>query len=145
MISPICTNKFLISTDPNRFDVDMIHQFLSERSYWATGVSKEVVKRSIKGSLCFGVFQDDKQVGFARVISDYATIAYLADVFILEEYRGNGLGKLMMQSIMDHPDLQNLRRWLLGTLDAHGLYRQYGFRGLKAPERYMERRVEGRE
>lgn len=140
MITPAsCKGRYTVSTDPTQFDVDMIHQFLSKRSYWASGVPVEVVKRSIAGSLCFGVFHGHQQVGFARVISDFSTMAYLADVFILEDYRGKGLGKLLMQSIMEHPDLQHLRRWLLGTLDAHGLYRQYGFTALKAPERYMER------
>lgn len=139
MASITSKNKFLVSTDPSRLDIDMIHQFLSERSYWAAGVPKEVVKRSIMGSLCFGVFHEKQQVGFARVISDYSTMAYLADVFILENYRGNGLGKLLIQSIIEHPDLKNLRRWLLGTFDAHGLYSQYGFTALKSPERYMER------
>lgn len=129
----------MVSTDPAKLDVAMIHQFLSERSYWASGVPMEVVERSIAGSLCFGAFDGNRQIGFARVVSDFSTMAYLADVFVLEDFRGQGVGKLLIGNIMDHPKLQHLRRWLLGTLDAHGLYSQYGFTPLKAPQRYMER------
>ena len=130
--------KFVISTDEERFDLDMVHGFLTE-SYWAEGISREVVARSIQNSLCFGVFCDGKQIGFARVISDYATFAYIGDVFVLESYRGHGLGKWLMECVIGHPWLQGLRRWTLLTRDAHGLYGQFGFTPLKRPERYMER------
>lgn len=129
--------KFVISTDEERLDLDMVHGFLTE-SYWAEGISREVVARSIENSLCFGVFCDGKQIGFARVISDYATFAYVGDVFVLESYRGYGLGKWLMECIVGHPRLQGLRRWTLLTRDAHGLYGQFGFMPLKRPERYME-------
>jgi GNAT superfamily N-acetyltransferase len=115
----------------------MVHGFLTE-SYWAEGISREVVARSIENSLCFGVFCDGKQIGFARVISDYATFAYIGDVFVLESYRGHGLGKWLMECVIGHPWLQGLRRWTLLTRDAHGLYAQFGFTPLKRPERYME-------
>ena len=130
--------KFVISTDEERFDLDMVHGFLTE-SYWAEGISREVMARSIENSLCFGVFGDGKQIGFARVISDYATFAYIGDVFVLESYRGHGLGKWLMECVIGHPWLQGLRRWTLLTRDAHGLYGQFGFTPLKRPERYMER------
>jgi len=129
--------EFLISTDPDRLDVHLIHSFLTD-SYWARGIPLEVVARSIQNSLCFGIYANGKQVGFARVISDFATYAYVGDVFVLESCRGHGLGKWMMESIMRHPRLQELRRWTLLTRDAHGLYAQFGFTPLKAPERYME-------
>jgi GNAT superfamily N-acetyltransferase len=128
---------FLISTDRARLDLDMIHGFLTQ-CYWAKGIPRDVVARSIQHSLCFGIYDGTKQLGFARVISDYATYAYIGDVFVLEEHRGNGLGKWMMQCIMEHPCLQGLRRWSLATQDAHGLYQQFGFRALKTPERFME-------
>ena len=129
--------KFVISTARERLDMDAIHGFLTE-CYWARGVPREVVARSIENSMCFGVYSDGKQVGFARVISDYVTYAYIGDVFVLEPYRGHGLGKWLMQCIMQHPRLQGLRRWSLVTADAHGLYTQFGFTPLKAPEKYME-------
>jgi N-acetylglutamate synthase-like GNAT family acetyltransferase len=119
--------RFLISTDRSKLDVDVIHRFLA-RSYWAEGIPRETVMRSIENSLCFGVYDNPKQIGFARVISDFATYAYVADVFILEPYRERGLGKELMASIMAHPDLQGLRRWSLGTRDAQGLYAQFGFK-----------------
>ena len=128
---------FVVTTDPTRFNEDLIHKFLSE-SYWAKGVLRDAVARSIRNSLCFGVMKDHEQVGFARVISDYATFAYLADVFILEEYRQRGLAKFLMQCIMQHPELQGLRRWTLATRDAHGLYAQFGFKPLANPDRFME-------
>lgn len=115
----------------------MIHRFLTD-CYWAKGIPREVVARSIENSLCFGVYFEAKQVGFARVISDYATYAYIGDVFVLDSHRGRGLGKWLMQCIMQHPRLQRLRRWGLVTQDAHGLYKQFGFTALKAPERHME-------
>ena len=129
--------EFRISTDRERLDLDVIHGFLTE-CYWARGIPREVVNRSIENSMCFGVYSDGKQVGFARVISDYATYAYIGDVFVLEPYRGHGLGKWLMQCIMQHPRLQGLRRWSLVTADAHGLYAQFGFTLLKTPEKYME-------
>ena len=119
--------RFLISTDRSKLDVDVIHKFLA-RSYWAEGIPRETVERAIENSLCFGVYDNARQIGFARVISDFATYAYVADVFILEPYRERGLGKELMASIMAHPDLQGLRRWSLGTRDAQGLYTQFGFK-----------------
>jgi GNAT superfamily N-acetyltransferase len=130
-------NGFSISTDPERLDLDVIHGFLTE-SYWAKGVPREVVARSIENALCFGIYSDGKQVGFARVISDYATYAYIGDVFVLESYRGRGLSKWLMECIMQHPRLQGLRRWSLVTGDAHGLYSQFGFTPLQSPELWME-------
>lgn len=129
--------EYSISTDKGRLDVAVIHGFLT-MSYWAAGVPMEVVKRSIEHSLAFGVFKEDQQVGFARIITDYATFAYLGDVFILEPFRGRGLSKWLMEVIVGHPDLQGLRRWVLLTRDAHGLYRQVGFTEPSRPERYME-------
>ena len=130
--------EYLISTDKERLDIATIHGFLTT-SYWATGVPIEIVKRSIEHSLNFGLFQSDQQVGFARVITDYATFAYLADVFVLEPFRGRGLSKWLMQVIVEHPELQGLRKWTLFTRDAHGLYRQVGYTSLANPERAMER------
>jgi GNAT superfamily N-acetyltransferase len=130
---------FVISTDPARLDLEVIHGFLTN-SYWAKGIPREVVARSIEHSLCFGVYDGSgAQVGFARVISDFATIAYIGDVFVLELNRGRGLSKWMMECIVQHPALQGLRRWILTTRDAHGLYAQFGFAPVKKPERYMER------
>jgi GNAT superfamily N-acetyltransferase len=130
--------EFTISTDKPRFDIDMIHGFLST-CYWSEGIPRDVVRKSIENSLCFGVFEGDQQVGFARVISDRATYAYIGDVFILESHRGRGLGKKLMAAIMGHPELEGLRRWSLVTRDAHGLYEQFGFTSLTNPQRYMER------
>ncbi|RYE19106.1 MAG: N-acetyltransferase, partial [Sphingobacteriaceae bacterium] len=113
---------FLISTDKSLLDVDVIHHFLDNLSYWGKGVSRNSVATSIQNSLCFGIYQHQKQVGFARVITDLATFAYLCDVFILPEYRKSGLSKWLLQTIRNHPNLQNLRRWILATADAHGLY-----------------------
>ncbi len=129
--------EFVLSTDRERLDLDVIHGFLTE-SYWAKGIPRETVARSIENSLCFGVYADGKQVGFARVISDFATYAYIGDVFVLEPFRGHGLAKWMMECIVKHPSLQGLRRWTLLTRDAHGLYAQVGFAPLKKPDRYME-------
>ena len=131
--------NYSISTDKSRLDVTLIHAYLTN-SYWAEGVPLEVVQRSIENALCFGVFEGDQQVGFARVIGDFATYAYIGDVFILEAHRGKGLSKRLMQAIMEHPQLQNLRRWSLVTRDAHGLYAQFGFTPLANPESYMELR-----
>ena len=129
--------EFLLSTDRDLLDLDVIHGLLTE-SYWAKGISREVVARSILNSLCFGVYKEARQVGFARAISDFATYAYLADVFVVDAYRGHGLGKWMMEVIMEHPQLQGLRRWTLATRDAHALYAQFGFTPLKKPENFME-------
>lgn len=126
-----------ISTDRARMDVDAIHRYLSEESYWAKGISHDRVERSIANSLCVGAFDGDAQVGFLRVITDYATFAYLADVFVLPSHRGRGISKEIMKAAMDHPELQGLRRWHLVTRDAHGLYAQFGFAALDAPERHM--------
>jgi GNAT superfamily N-acetyltransferase len=130
--------EFLISTDPVHLDLDVIHGFL-RNCYWAKGIPREIVARSIEHSLCFGVYDGSAaQVGFARVISDFSTIAYIGDVFVLDTHRGLGLGKSLMECITRHPALQNLRRWILTTRDAHGLYSQVGFTPVKSPERYME-------
>jgi GNAT superfamily N-acetyltransferase len=130
--------EFLVSTDPARLDLDVIHGFLTN-CYWANGIPREVVARSIKHSLCFGIYDGSgAQVGFARVISDFATVAYLGDVFVLKSHRGRRLSTWMMECIIQHPRLQGLRRWILLTRDAHGLYEKFGFTPLKAPERYME-------
>ena len=128
--------RFLISTDQTKLDVDVVHNFLT-RSYWAAGIPRATVVRAIENSLCFGVYDNAKQIGFARVISDFATYAYIADVFILEPYRERGLGKELMASIMSHPKLQGLRRWNLGTRDAHGLYAQFGFKPVDNPSPIM--------
>jgi GNAT superfamily N-acetyltransferase len=138
MIHEYSRGEFTISTDAARLDLDVIHRFLTT-SYWAAGIPPNVVKRSIEHSLCFGVYHQDRQVGFARVISDYATFAYLADVFIIEAYRGQGLARWLVEVITAHPDLQGLRRWMLATRDAHALYEKVGFVGIKAPDRWMER------
>ena len=131
--------EFLVSDDPARLDVDVIHGFLTN-SYWAKGIPLETVERSIRGALCFGVYDPDGAlVGFARVVSDCATIAYLGDVFILESHRGRGLSKFLMECVTTHPALQGLRRWILLTRDAHDLYAKFGFQPLAAPDRYMER------
>lgn len=116
-----------ISTEKARLDVPMIHRFLSEEAYWCKHIPLHIVQRSIDGSLCFGVYLDRQQVGFARIITDYATFAYLADVFVLPQYRGRGLSKQLIAYIMTYPALQGLRRWMLITFDAHGLYKQFGF------------------
>ncbi len=132
--------EHFISTDTAKLDIIMIQDFLSNRSYWAKGRSMETVRRSIQNSLCFGLYlQEGKQVGFARVVTDYAVFAWLMDVFILEEYRKKGLGKMLMKYIMEFPALQGLRRWGLGTEDAHGLYKQFGFTPLEKPQNIMEK------
>lgn len=130
--------EYLITTDKSRLDLDVIHHFLMT-SYWAEGRSIETISRSIEHSLPFGVYKGDQQVGFARVITDYATFAWIADVFILEPFRGQGLSKWLMEVIISHPELQGFRRWVLATKDAHEVYRKFGFTELKLPERWMER------
>ena len=130
--------EFVISTERGRLNLDVIHGFLTN-CYWAKGISREVVARSIEHSLCFGIYEGGSaQVGFARVVSDFATVAYLGDVFVLESHRGRGLSKWLMECVMGHPALQNLRRWILLTRDAHGLYSKFGFTPVNAPERFME-------
>ncbi|WP_144282092.1 GNAT family N-acetyltransferase [Chryseobacterium echinoideorum] len=119
-------------------DIKAIHQFLSTESYWAKGIPLETVSAALKNSFCIGLFEDEKQIGFARLITDYATFGYLADVYILKEYRGNGLSKMMMKYIMELDFVKGLRRTLLATLDAHSLYRQFGFQSPENPERLME-------
>jgi GNAT superfamily N-acetyltransferase len=129
-----------ISTDRARLDLPRVHRFLSTEAYWSPGVSLELVERSIEGSMPFGVYAvDGSQVGFARVVTDRATFAWIADVYVEAEHRGHGLGKRLVSEILAHPDLQGLRRWLLATADAHGLYRQFGFDGVVRPERFMAR------
>ncbi len=130
---------FTISTDPARLDRELIHGFLAG-SYWARGISREIVDRSIDGALCFGLYEGpgSEQIGFARVITDRATFAYLADVFVLESHRGRGLAVWLMEVIRAHPDLQGLRRWILMTRDAQGLYRKFGFNEIEDPARCME-------
>jgi GNAT superfamily N-acetyltransferase len=127
-----------ITTDRSRLDLDMIHGFLSRSSYWAAGIPRELVVRALRHSTCFGAFEGEAQVGFARVISDHATFAYVCDVFVLDSHRGRGVGKELMAAIKSHPELQGLRRWVLFTRDAQGLYRQYGFSEARHPERLME-------
>lgn len=129
--------EFQITTAPERLDAGVVHDFLTH-SYWASGIPRGTVERSMRNSLCFGLLHKRTQIGFARVISDRATFAYLADVFVLPEYRGQGLAKWLMECIMAHPELQGVRRWLLVTRDAHGLYDKFGFRPLAHPERLME-------
>jgi GNAT superfamily N-acetyltransferase len=129
--------RFELTTDKNRMQLDVIYRFL-QKSYWANKRTLDAIKRSIEYSLPFGIFDGDKQVGFARVITDYATFAWIADVFIDEDYRGQGLSKWLMESMLAHPELQDLRRWVLATKDAHTLYSQFGFKLLNKPERWME-------
>jgi GNAT superfamily N-acetyltransferase len=129
--------NFLISTNKTLLDIDVIHGFL-QSSYWASNRSKEKTIRAIENSICFGIYHQQKQIGFARVVSDCAVIAYVGDVFILEEYRGKGLSKWLMQTMLAHPDLQDLRRWILATKDAHTLYEKFGFHLFTFPERWME-------
>ncbi len=139
MMSEWQRGEYTISTEQKRLDIAVIHGFLSTSSYWAKGRPVEVVRRSIANSLAFGLYNDTAQVGFARVVSDYATFAWLADVFILDAFRGQGLGKWLVGVIIAHPELQGFRRWLLATKDAHELYRGVGFDALRLPERFMER------
>lgn len=131
-------DKFTISDDPSRLDVDAICDFLS-RAYWADQRPRNLIERSIEHSLNFGVYDGERQVGFARVVTDQTIFAYLCDVFVHEDYRGHSLGKWMMECIMAHPDLQGLRRWCLLTRDAHGLYKQFGFTEIADPSRWMEK------
>ncbi len=129
---------YTISTDKSRLDVAMIHRYLSEESYWAKHIPRDLVDRSIEHSICFGAYDGDRQIGFARVVTDSATFAYVGDVFVLSPYRGRGVSKQLMQAIRKHPNLQRLRRWHLLTYDAHALYEQFGFHKLEKPEWHME-------
>ena len=133
--------EYLISTDSSLLNVDVIHNYLTKESYWAMNIPREVVEKSISNSLCFGLYENDKQIGFARLVTDKATFAYLADVFILETHRGKGLSKWLMETIQSHPELQGLRRWMLGTRDAHALYEQFGWSVLDEDtrKRFMQR------
>jgi GNAT superfamily N-acetyltransferase len=127
-----------ITTEKSRLDVTFIHRFLCDRSYWAANIPLDLVQTSIDNSLCFGAYDGGGQVGFARVITDYATFAYVADVFVVPSHRGAGVGRELMAAIMAHPALQRLRRWHLVTRDAQRLYEQFGFQPLRSPERHME-------
>ena len=130
-------DNFIISTDPSRLDHDAIADMLS-RSYWASGRPREALERALNNSLVFGIYEGDKQIGLARIVTDYAVFAYLCDVFIHEDYRAHGLGKWLMQTVMSHPDLQGLRRWTLATKDAHGLYKQFGWNLIDGSNFWME-------
>lgn len=131
--------EYTISTDNNRLDIGIIHDFISKQSYWAQGRPIETVQRALDNSLNFGLYKNDQQIGFARVVTDYATFAWIADVFVLPEHRGQGLSKWLMEVILSHPELQGFRRWVLATKDAHSLYARFGFIALHRPERWMER------
>ena len=133
-------NTYDISSDPSRLQLDAIHAYLT-RSYWSPGIPRDVVVRAIANSMCFGLYQGESQVGFARVVTDKASFAYLADVYVLEAHRGQGLSKRLGGEILAHPDLQGLRRFLLATADAHGLYAQFGFNALARPQNMMELRL----
>jgi GNAT superfamily N-acetyltransferase len=130
---------YVISTNDSRLDLLLIHEFLATQSYWAQGRQLATVQRALRGSLNFGVYSESTQIAFARVVSDFATFAWLADVFVLPEYRGRGISKWLVEVIMSHPELQGLRRWVLATRDAHDLYRRFGFKELDDPGRWMER------
>jgi GNAT superfamily N-acetyltransferase len=131
--------EYEISTDPARLDLAVTHRFLSEEAYWSPGVPLDIVRRAIEASINFGLYRDGAQVGFTRVVSDRATFAWICDVFVLPEHRGRGLSKWLMECVTTHPELQGLRRWMLATRDAHGLYRQYGFTDLHDATKFMER------
>ena len=133
----VLKGQFIISTDPKRLDLNAICDFLT-RAYWAMGRPRERTERAFANSLVFGLYDGEKQIGLARVVSDYAVFAYLCDVFIHEDYRAHGLGKWLIETVMNHPDLQGLRRWTLATSDAHGLYRQFGWDDLQSPDKWME-------
>ncbi len=138
MTYELSRDGYVVTTDASRLDIDYVHSVLTE-SYWAHGIPRDVVARGIENSLNFGLFAGGRQVGFARVITDHAWFAYLADVFVDQAHRGKGLGKLIVEAVTSHTDLRNVRRIMLGTDDAHGLYRQFGFRELDVPRRWMER------
>jgi GNAT superfamily N-acetyltransferase len=129
---------YLFSTDKKKLQITYIHHFLSEESYWAKNIPLQIVENAIEGSICFGIYDKEQQIGFARIITDYATFGYLADVFIDKEYRGRGLSKELMNFILEYPIIKTLRRFMLATKDAHNLYAQFGFNALKEPARFME-------
>ncbi|HVW63272.1 MAG TPA: GNAT family N-acetyltransferase [Puia sp.] len=131
-------DDYTITTDKTKMDIPYIHYYLSTESYWGKGIPLDIVRRSVENSLTFGVFYQDRQVGFARIVSDFATVAYLGDVFIAQDHRGKGLSKWLMEQVMAHPGLQGLRRWILLTRDAHELYKQYGWKSIASPDRWME-------
>ena len=131
-------DNYIISTDPAKLDIDAIADMLT-RAYWAQGRTREMIARYVQHSLVFGLYHEDKQIGLVRIVSDYTTFAWLCDVFIHEDYRGHGLGKWLMETVHAHPDLQGLRRWMLATRDAHGLYEQFGWTLLDHPERWMHK------
>ena len=132
-------DRYTISTDRSKLDVDLIHRFLSEEAYWAKGRSREQVERSIENSVCYGAYAGDGQVGFARAVTDKATFAWLADVFVVPDHRGRGIGQKLVEAALGDPDLADVYRWFLGTADAHALYRRYGFAELERVERFMAR------
>ncbi|MBL7930902.1 MAG: GNAT family N-acetyltransferase [Bacteroidia bacterium] len=138
MIYEKTIGDYLFSVDKQKLQLDAIHHYLSVESYWAQNIPIELVKKTIEGSVCFGVFHNGKQIGFARVITDHASFGYLADVYILEQHRKQGLSKELMKFIMTYPDFEKFRRFMLATRDAHGLYKQFGFRSLNEPDRFME-------
>lgn len=132
-------DEFVISTDKSLLDIDAIHRFLVEDSYWARERTLEQTKTAIENSICFGLYSDGRLIGFARVVTDRATFAYIGDVFVIDEFRGRGLSKWLMEVMISHPELQGLRRWVLATRDAHSLYEKFGFHELVHPDRWMER------
>jgi GNAT superfamily N-acetyltransferase len=140
MTGKLTREGYEVSTDPGRLDIERIHQYLSTESYWAQNIPREVVERSLANSFCFGVYHHNKQVGFARLVTDKATFAYLADVFIVPEHRGKGLSKWLLATMHAHPEMQGLRRWMLGTKDAHELYKQFGWKALTEEQfaRFMQ-------
>jgi GNAT superfamily N-acetyltransferase len=131
-------NGILYSGDKTLLQPDVIHDYLCGESYWAKGIPRDLLMEAIRGSMCFGVYENEKQIGFARVVTDGATFGYLADVFVLEEYRGKGISKELMRFIMEQPVCKKFRRFMLATKDAHGLYARFGFKALASPERFME-------
>lgn len=138
-ILEVSRNGFVISTDKSRLDIAAMHDFLSKEAYWSLNVPIAIIAKTVENALNFGLYEGEKQIGYAKIISDYATIAYLGDVYVLPEYRGRGLSKWLMETVHSHPQLQGLRRWILLTGDAHGLYRQFGWTDIAAPEKWMER------
>ncbi len=130
--------SYIVSTDKSKLDIQLIHDYLNNVSYWAKGRSIPTIRKSIENSLCFGVYVDSKQVGFGRIVTDYSVFAWIMDVFIIDDYKGRGIGKQLMDSMMSHSELRNLQRWGLATSDAHGLYEKYGFGLIKNPGKFME-------